>query len=172
MARLNAMVASVLVAALGGCASSGGIRARSTDWPAYAADIYAMPAPDRDALRAEVGADYAAQGGADRAIQLAIVLAAPGASAEDLAAALGLLDSAEAQLGAGAAQPGGAAQQEGGATTSESRNFIGVLRPLLRSMQQQQAQLAAESLARESLEEQLEQLKSLEEALNASAPQL
>ena len=92
-------VAMLAAVALSGCATSGGIRAGGTDWPAYAADVYAMPVPERDALEAEVAEDYAAQGGADRALRLAIVLAAPGASDEDLAAALGLLDSAETALG-------------------------------------------------------------------------
>ena len=171
MALRSAIVGMLLPVALGGCAASGGLGAGSRDWPAYAADVYAMPAPERDALEAEVAADYAAQGGADRALRLAIVLAAPGASDEDLAAALGLLDSAEAGRGAGAAQPTGgdaAAPSDG---TSARGNFIGVLRPLLLSIQQQRSALAAESAARESLEAQLEELKSLEESLNAGGPQ-
>jgi hypothetical protein len=142
---------------LGACASSGtGVfGARGKDWPGYAAAIYAMPAAERQALQTEAANHYAERGGADAAIRLAILTATPDASLQDLGAALDLLDQAETGLG-------------GGAGDAESRGFIAFLRPLLLTLQAQRSALAAESLARQSVEEQLEALKALEESLNAN----
>jgi hypothetical protein len=139
---------------LAACAGSGGLLAGRGDWPAYAAEVYALQAPERLARQAEAASEYAEQGGADRAIRLAILTGNPDASEQDFGVALDLLDEAEAGLGA---------------RNAESRQFIAFLRPLLLALQSQRTALAAESLLREALEEQLEELKTLEETLNASA---
>jgi hypothetical protein len=111
-----------------------------------------MPAADRETLRGATATEHAADGGADAALRLAILTATPQASVQDLGAALDLLDSAEADLGG---------------NDGRSRDFIAFFRPLVLALQSQRAELATESLARQTLEEQIEELKALEEALNA-----
>jgi len=150
-------VATVAALSLGACAGTGGLLASGRDWPAFAADVYAMPAAARETLRAATAVEHAAaQGSAgadpDVALRLAILTATPEASEQDLDAALGLLDSAETALGS----------RDGG-----SRDFIAFFRPLVLALQAQRAAVAAESLARQSLEAQIEELKALEESLNA-----
>jgi hypothetical protein len=89
----------------------------------------------------------------DIAIRLAILTATPDASEQDLGAALELLDEAEAAL---RGEP-------------DSRDFIAFFRPIVMALQAQSAALATESLTRQSLEAQLEELKALEESLNDGA---
>jgi hypothetical protein len=157
---------SLLLAAgsLCACAGPGGLFATGdtddTDWTAYAADVYARPAAERQVLRTDAANAYVEQGGADAALRLAIVTATPDASEQDFGAALDLLDEAEAGLGDSDGKGDGDAA---------SLAFIALLRPLLLTLQSQRSALAAESLTRQSLEEQLEELKALEETLNASA---
>ena len=111
-----------------------------------------MPADERETLQAATAREHAADGGADAALRLAILTATPDASAQDFGAALDLLDSAEAD-------PGG--------SDGRSRDFIAFFRPLVLALQTQRSELAAESLSRQALEAQIEELKALEEALNA-----
>lgn len=151
--RLHAVVAIALAAlSLGGCAATGGLFSSGRDWPAFAADVYAMPAAERETLQAATAVEQAADGGPDATLRLAILTATPDASEQDLGAALDLLDSAETDLGS---------------TDGRSRDFIAFLRPLVLALQAQRSELAAESLTRQSLEAQIEELKALEEALNA-----
>lgn len=150
---MRAVVAIALAAAsLAACAGTGGLFSSGRDWPAFAADVYAMPAADRETLQAATAREQAGEGGADATIRLAILTATPDASEQDLGAALDLLDSAEADLGS---------------RDGSSRDFIAFFRPLVLALQAQRSELATESLARQSLEEQIEELKALEEALNA-----
>jgi hypothetical protein len=139
-------------AALAACAGSGGLFAGGRDWPAFAADVYAMPADARETLQAATAVEHAADGGHDAALRLAILTATPDASAQDLGAALDLLDTAEADLGS----------RDGG-----NRDFIAFFRPLVLALQSQRSALATESLTRQALEAQIEELKALEESLNA-----
>ena len=145
-------VASLAASSLGACAGAGGLFSNGRDWPAFAADVYAMPAADRETLQAATAREHSADGGPDAALRLAILTATPDASEQDFGAALELLDGAEADLGG----------RDGG-----SRDFIAFFRPLVLALQAQRSELATESLARQSLEEQIEELKALEEALNA-----
>jgi hypothetical protein len=140
------------VALLGGCAS-GGFFGKGRDWTAFAADIYAMPVDDRESLAAATAREHADSGEPDAAIRLAILTATPDASEQDLGAALELLDEAEAAL---RGEP-------------DSRDFIAFFRPIVMALQAQSAALATESLTRQSLEAQLEELKALEESLNDGA---
>jgi hypothetical protein len=149
---LRAVAAIALAAAvLAACAGSGGLFSSGRDWPAFAADVYAMPAADRETLQAATAQEQAADGSPDTALRLAILTATPDASEQDLGAALDLLDSAEADLGS---------------SDGSSRDFIAFFRPLVLALQTQRSELAAESLARQSLEQQIEELKALEESLN------
>lgn len=150
MRRLSLVLAA---AALGACAGAGGLFSSGRDWPAFAADVYAMPAADRDTLQAATAREHAAEGGTDAAIRLAILTATPDASEQDFGAALDLLDAAESELDG----------------DPRSRDFIAFFRPLVLALQAQRSELAAESLARQALEEQLEELKALEEALSGGS---
>ena len=145
-------VASLAAVSLGACAGAEGLFSNGRNWPAFAADVYAMPAADRETLQAATAREHAADGGADAAMRLAVLTATPDATEQDFGAALDLLDSAEADLGG---------------RDGNSRDFIAFFRPLVLALQSQRSELAAESLARQALEEQIEELKALEEALNA-----
>lgn len=147
---------ALAAAALAACAGTGGLFSNGRDWPAFAADVYAMPAADRETLQAATASEHAADGGADAALRLAILTATPDASEQDFGAALDLLDSAEAGLGD---------------SDGASRDFIAFFRPLVLALQSQRSELAAETLERQSLEQQIEELKALEEALNAGRAQ-
>ena len=149
MPRLSLLLATL---SLGACAATGGLFASGRDWPAFAADVYAMPAADRETLQAATAREHAADGGPDAALRLAILTATPDASEQDLGAALDLLDIAEAELG----------DKDG-----KGRDFIAFFRPLVLALQARSSELATESLERQALEQQLEELKALEEALNA-----
>lgn len=150
--RLAALLTSGLLVA---CISQGprGRTAMDEDWTAFAASVYAAPAAAREAQYAEAADAHAAERTPESAIRLAILMAGVNASPQDLGAALDLLDEAETGLDA---------------ADRESRNFIGLFRPLLLALESQRSRLDAESLAREALAEQLEELKALEEALNAT----
>lgn len=152
--RVRLAAVAVTAAALCACAGSGLLTGGGRDWPAFAADVYAMPAAGRATLRAATALEHAAEGGTDAALRLAILTAMPDASEQDLGAALDLLDAA-------ATDPDGA--------DGASRDFIAFFRPLVLALQVQRAELAAESLTRQALEEQLDELKALEEALNGGS---
>ena len=59
------------------------------------------------------------------------------------------------------------AEADPGGSDGRSRDFIAFFRPLVLALQTQRSELAAESLSRQALEAQIEELKALEEALNA-----
>lgn len=159
-ARLAAGASTAAAAAmlLGACAGTGGFFSSGRDWPAFAADVYTMPAAEREVLQEATSREHSTDGSADAAIRLAILTATPDASEQDLGVALDLLDMAEAELGGGSGGGGGA-----------SRDFIVFFRPLVLALQTERSRLAAESLTRQSLEAQLEELKALEEALNGGS---
>jgi hypothetical protein len=149
MGRLSLLLAA---AVLGGCAS-GGLFSQGRNWPAFAADVYGMTAADRDTLEAATASEYAEQGGADTAIRLAILTATPDASEQDFGAALDLLDEAEAELG----------------IEPDSRDFVAFFRPIVLALQTRSSELSTQTLERQALEQQLEELKALEESLNDGA---
>ena len=132
-ARLAAAAIAAAATVLGACAGTDGLFSRGRDWPAFAADVYAMPAAEREMLQEATSLEHAADGGADAAIRLAILTATPDATGQDLGVALDLLDAAEADIGG---------SRGDGSRDGASRDFIAFFRPLVLALQARRSELA------------------------------
>jgi len=152
---MRSAILALVPIALGGCAlmdgQTDGGRGTRQDWIAYGAEVARASAPEFEAMRTSARAAHAAGESADSAIRLAILEASPGNTAANPALAVQLLDEA---AGSGDADAG-------------DIEFIGFFRPLVVSRREQQAALDAARAETNSVRQQLNALRALEEQLDA-----